>query len=100
MKPGGDARPRTIYLFTQETCTNCPAAKAVIEEALAGTDIPVKVVDLQEMDYDLEFRLLENQMFIASTPSVMLDNSGELKMLYSGEVPTVDGIRKELGVSG
>ena len=51
------------------------------------------------MDPDLEFRLLENQVFIASTPSIILENNGTLKMLYSGAVPTVEDVRRELGVN-
>ncbi|TXT57541.1 MAG: hypothetical protein BAJATHORv1_10243 [Candidatus Thorarchaeota archaeon] len=77
---------------------NCPAAKAVLEEAFAEGEVIVKTVDLQEMDPDLEFRLLEEQVFIASTPSIIMENDGSLKMLYSGTIPTIDGIRKDVGV--
>ncbi|NHJ14417.1 MAG: hypothetical protein EAX95_12130 [Candidatus Thorarchaeota archaeon] len=88
----------TLYLFTQEKCVNCPAAKAVVQEALEGTGIPVKVVDLLDVDEDLDFRMLESQIFIASTPSIVLENEGSLKLLYSGVVPSVEDVRKSLGV--
>ena len=91
--------PPTIYLITQDNCINCPAAKAVVEEALTGSSIRVETVDLQDMDPDLEFRLLENQVFIASTPSIIVEREGALKMLYSGDVPSVEDIRKVLGVT-
>ncbi|MBD3406598.1 MAG: hypothetical protein GF411_10830 [Candidatus Lokiarchaeota archaeon] len=59
----------------------------------------MKTVDLQNMNPDLEFRLLEEQIFIASTPSIILENNGALKLLYAGTIPTVDGIRKDVGVN-
>ncbi|MFQ5833888.1 MAG: thioredoxin family protein [Candidatus Thorarchaeota archaeon] len=94
-----DKRLRTLYLFTQEDCANCPAAKAVVEEALKGTGVSMKTVDLERVDEDLDFRLLENQIFIASTPSIVVENSGSLELLYSGEVPTIEQVRKSLGVN-
>lgn len=100
MMPGeDDKRLRTLYLFTQEDCANCPAAKAVVEEALKGTGVSMKTVDLERVDEDLDFRLLENQIFIASTPSIVVENSGSLELLYSGEVPTIEQVRKSLGVN-
>jgi hypothetical protein len=96
MTPGGQASTPKLYLFTQENCVNCPAAKAVVHEAFDGTDISVETVDLQQMDGDFEFRLLENQIFIASTPTILIEYGGKLKMLHSGDIPTVDGIREEV----
>lgn len=89
----------TLYVITQENCANCPAAKAVVQEAIEDSPIPMKIIDLQEMDPDFEFRLLEHQVFIASTPSIILENNGSLKMLYSGTVPSVEEVRKQLGMS-
>ncbi|MFW9907738.1 MAG: hypothetical protein ACFFEF_04125 [Candidatus Thorarchaeota archaeon] len=89
----------TVYIITQENCANCPAAKAVVEEALLGSQIPLKTIDLKHMDPDLEFRLLENQVFIASTPSIVAENNGGLKMLYSGVIPSVEEIRRQLGMN-
>lgn len=56
----------------------------------------VETVDLQMMDPDFEFKLLEHQVFIASTPSIMIENGGKLRLLYSGDVPSVDAIREEV----
>jgi hypothetical protein len=98
--PGEDkTTDSTLYVFTQEDCANCPAAKLVVEEALVGTGYPMRVVDLKEVDDDLDFRMLENQIFIASTPSIVFENQGSLKLLYSGEVPSVEDVRKSLGVN-
>ncbi|MGD9382051.1 MAG: thioredoxin family protein [Candidatus Thorarchaeota archaeon] len=98
--PGEDkTTDSALYVFTQEDCVNCPAAKLVVEEALVGTGYPMRVVDLTEVDEDLDFRMLESQIFIASTPSIVLENQGSLKLLYSGKVPTVEEVRKSLGVN-
>ncbi|MHA2301151.1 MAG: thioredoxin family protein [Candidatus Thorarchaeota archaeon] len=98
--PGEDKTTDSkLYVFTQEDCANCPAAKLVVEEALVGTGYPMRAVDLTQVDEDLDFRMLENQIFIASTPSIVLENQGSLKLLYSGEVPTVEQVRKSLGVN-
>ena len=95
--PGGLATKPTIYLFTQDNCVNCPAAKAVVNEAFDGSDsVQVKTVDLNQMDPDFEFKLLENQIFIASTPSIILENNGAMKLLYSGQIPDIDDIRREV----
>jgi glutaredoxin len=96
MTPGGQDEAPTIYLFTQDGCVNCPAAKAVIQEAFDGTNVKLETIDLQAMDPDFEFRLLENQVFIASTPSIIIENGGKLRLLHSGDVPTVEQIRKEV----
>ena len=96
MTPGGQDIAPTISLFTQEGCANCPAAKAVIQEAFDGTNVILETVDLQAMDSDFEFKLLEHQVFIASTPSIIIENGGNLRLLYTGEVPTVEQIRREV----
>ncbi len=95
--PGGLATIPTLYLFTQDNCANCPAAKAVVKEAFDGTDnVQVKTIDLQKMDPDFEFVLLEHQIFIASTPSIIVENNGNMKLLYSGQIPDVETIRREV----
>ena len=95
MTPGGQDTPyTTIYLVTQENCINCPAAKDVVREATEGTNIPIEIVDLPSMDPDLEFRLLENQVFIASTPTIVIERGGNLRILSSGKVPSIDGVRE------
>ncbi len=96
MPPGEDVTPFRLYLVTQPQCPRCPAAKAVVEEAIQGTDIPLKIVNLQEMDPDFEFRLLEEQVFIASTPTILIENSGRLRVLTRGVVPSIEKIRKAL----
>jgi hypothetical protein len=95
LKPGGQDIPyTTLYLVTQENCINCPAAKAVVQEALEGIDVPVEIVDLPSMDPDFEFRLLENQVFIASTPTIIIERGGNLRMFSSGKVPSIKGVRE------
>ena len=95
--PGGLATIPTIYLFTQDNCVNCPAAKAVVHEAFNGSDdVQVKTIDLQKLDPDFEFILLEHQIFIASTPSIIVENNGNMKLLYSGQIPDVETIRREV----
>ena len=96
MTPGGQDTTPTIYLFTQDGCANCPAAKAVIQEAFEGTDVKMETIDLQAMDPNFEFKLLEQQLFIASTPSIIVENGGNLRLLNSGDVPTVEQIRREV----
>jgi hypothetical protein len=95
--PGGqDTLYTTIYIVTQESCTNCPAAKAIVQEATEGTNVPVEIVDLPSMDPDFEFRLLENQVFIASTPTIIIERGGNLRMFSSGQVPSIEGVREAL----
>jgi hypothetical protein len=39
---------------------------------------------------------LEHQIFIASTPAIVVENNGKMKMLYSGQVPDIETIRREV----
>ncbi|RDE12745.1 MAG: hypothetical protein C4K48_09660 [Candidatus Thorarchaeota archaeon] len=94
--PGGLALKPTLYLFTQDGCANCPAAKAVVNEAFEGSDVQVRTMDLREMDSDLEYILLEHQIFVASTPAIIVENNGSMKLLYSGKIPDVETIRREV----
>jgi len=48
------------------------------------------------MDPDFEFLLLEHQIFISSTPTIILENKGTMKLLYSGKIPDIDDIRREV----
>jgi hypothetical protein len=69
----------------------------VVDEAFDGSDsVQVKTVDLNKMDPDFEFLLLEHQIFISSTPSIILENKGNMKLLYSGKIPDIDDIRREV----
>ena len=69
----------------------------MINDAFDGTnDIRIETINLLKMDPDFEFKLLEHQVFIASTPSIMIENGGKLRLLYSGEVPSVEAIREEV----
>ncbi len=96
--PGGQTTPHAIlYIITQENCVNCPAAKAIVTEAITETPFSYEEIDLLNMDPDFEFKLLENQIFIASTPSIILDKEGALQLLYSGSIPSVEDIRRVLG---
>jgi hypothetical protein len=100
MSPGGKTTSSNIlYVITQVNCVNCPAAKAVVYEALDGFGVPIEEVDLTQMDPDFEFKLLESQIFIASTPSIIYSSNGSLKLLYNGKIPTVDELRQVLGVA-
>lgn len=96
MPPGDHITHHTLYLVTQPQCPKCPAAKAVVEEAIRGTGVPLELVNLQEMDPELEFRLLEDQVFIASTPTILIENGGKLRVVTRGVVPSIDKIRKAL----
>jgi hypothetical protein len=78
---------------------DCPAAKAVVTEALDGSSIPLDIVDLKSINPDFEYKLLENQVFISSTPSIITENDGSLKLLYSGTVPDIEDFRDKIGVN-
>jgi len=39
---------------------------------------------------------LEHQIFVASTPAIIVENNGSMKLLYSGKIPDVETIRREV----
>lgn len=86
---------KNVYIITQERCPSCPAAKAVVDEAISivGNGVTRKDIDLLQMNDDFEFRLLENQIFISSTPTILFEHDdGRLVQFSSGSVPDVDEI--------
>ena len=68
-----------------------------MNEAFSDTqDVILETINLETMDPDFEFKLLEQQLFITSTPSIIIENGGKLRLLSSGKVLSVDGIREEV----
>ncbi len=85
---------KNLLIFTQKNCPNCPAMKEIVFEVGKKLNIPIKLVDISNnMPEDLEFDLLQNQIYISATPSVILvnedDSMGELvlgEIIYNEEL--------------
>lgn len=87
-----------IYVFTREKCPNCPAAKQVVKEAAADMNINVSIIDADSIDDDLQDELLENQVFVFSTPLVLIKNGeGEIRQFSVSSVPDFEELRTVLG---
>jgi len=77
-----------IYLFTRKECIRCPAAELIVREAVDETRTSLNVVDADNISNRLMLELLENSIFILSTPTVIIrDDNRQLKVFSYGEIP-------------
>ncbi|MEM3088884.1 MAG: conjugal transfer protein TraF, partial [Candidatus Bathyarchaeia archaeon] len=81
-------RVKKLLVFTQMNCPNCPTMKKITLEVGKKLNIPVELVDItNSVPESLEFDLLQNQIYISSTPSVVLVNEdGSIRELVLGEI--------------
>lgn len=87
-----------LILFTREKCPKCPAAKEVVKEIAADMSVDVEAINADNIAEELEYELLENQLFVFSTPTVMIrDDKGKLKKFSTGEIPNPERLRITLG---
>lgn len=79
---------KNLLIFTQKNCPNCPAMKEIAFEVGKKLNIPIKLVDISNnMPEHLEFDLLQNQIYISATPSVILVNEDDsMRELVLGEI--------------
>ena len=84
-----------IYFLKRKECVNCPAVKSMLDEL----NIKYKLIDADNISEDLQFKFLENQIFIYSTPSIVIEDDGKFELFSSGEIPKISKLKKEFGGS-
>ncbi|WXG40776.1 MAG: conjugal transfer protein TraF [Candidatus Freyarchaeum deiterrae] len=91
-------KPKNLLVFTQKNCPNCPAMKEIVFEVGRKLSIPVKLVDISDhLPEQLEFDLLQNQIYISSTPSVILVNEDDsMNELVLGEIVHYDELERRI----
>lgn len=79
---------KNLLVFTQKNCPNCPAMKEIVFEVGKKLEIPIKTIDISDnIPENIELELLLNQIYISSTPSVILVNEdGSMSELVLGEI--------------
>lgn len=89
---------KSLLLFTQKNCPNCPAMKEIVFEVGKKLDIPVKTIDISNsVPENIELDLLLNQIYISSTPSVVLVNEdGSMRELVLGEIVYNDELERRI----
>ncbi len=89
---------KNLLIFTQKNCPNCPAMKEVVFEVGKKLSIPVNLVDISDnLPEQLEFDLLQNQIYISSTPSVILVNEDDsMRELVLGGVIYNEELEKRI----
>jgi len=85
-----------IYLFFREGCPNCPAAEAIIDEIAAETGVKVVKVNADNISVDLEYKLLESQIFVFSTPVVVIEDEKGMVLHSAGTVPKYKMLKKAM----
>ena len=71
-----------LYLFTQPSCANCPAVKAILEEE----GIAFEEIDAREISVDMTMQLLRNGIVIYWTPRIVKEEDGKFKMISLNDV--------------
>jgi len=72
-----------IYLFTQVGCINCPAVKLALEEK----KIDFIEIDINSKKFDsIQFELLDNNIFIMTTPRIVIQENNKLRMVELEEL--------------
>lgn len=87
---------RKLIVFTQENCPNCPVAKKSAEKVCEELNIPLEIIDVKELSEELEFELLKNQIYIASTPTIIAVGEDDMKALVLGEPVTYEELKNML----
>jgi len=85
---------RCVYLFKRKECPNCPAAEAIVDEIAAETGVKVVKVNADNIGINLEYKLLEEQIFVFSTPVVVIENENGMVMHSAGAVPKYKKLKK------
>lgn len=81
---------KEVIIFTLKGCVLCPSAKEMVRSVCESMACTVNEIDLMSISEDLEMRLLEHGIYIASVPSIVLCTGDDLKLVSRGEVPAFD----------
>ncbi len=85
-----------LLVFTQENCPNCPVAKKAAEKVSEEFHIPLEVFDVTKLPEELEFELLQNQIYIASTPAIVAVGEDGMQLLVLGDPVSYEELRNML----
>ncbi|MEM1511296.1 MAG: hypothetical protein QXW47_01465 [Candidatus Jordarchaeales archaeon] len=85
-----------LLVFTQENCPNCPVAKKAAEKVSEELRIPLEIFDVTRLPEELEFELLQNQIYIASTPAIVAIEEGGMRLLVLGDPVSYEDLKNIL----
>lgn len=87
---------KVLLCFKREGCYNCPAVEAIVRELLNDNtcSFSAEFINADDISNDLQFRLLENSLFVFSVPTLILDEDGKMILISSGDVPSIERVRK------
>jgi len=83
-----------VYLFKRKGCSNCPAAEAVVDEIAVETGVKVVKVNADNIGINLEYKLLEEQIFVFATPVVVIEDENGMVLHSAGTVPKYKKLKK------
>jgi len=68
---------KEIILISAEKCPKCEPMKKIVKEVSEDSKIPFKIIKIP-IDNELEVELLENQICVMITPSIILRTEEKL----------------------
>ena len=83
-----------VYVFFRKECPICPAVKAMVDEIAGETGVKVVKVNADNISVNLEYKLLESQIFVFSTPVVVIENEKGMVLHSAGSVPKYKKLEK------
>lgn len=84
---------KQIYLISGRVCPDCRVVEKMLKEIKSEIGISLKAIDVDNMDYEFAFKLLSHQIYVSRTPTMILEEDGDFKILFSG-IPNIDDLRK------
>jgi hypothetical protein len=71
----------------------------MVEEAMQDENCKaiVKLIDADCISESLQYDLLENQLFIFATPTIVVKDEHGMKLISSGVLPNMTALKKAVG---
>ena len=86
---------KRVFLLSGRKCSACRVVEKMLHEIESEIGLPLKNIDVESIDYEFAFKLLSQSIYIGRTPTMLLENDGEFKILFTG-IPDIDDLREML----
>jgi len=63
---------KQIYLISGRICPDCRVVERMIHEIESEIGVSLKAIDVENIDYELAFKLLSHQIYVSRTPTMIL----------------------------
>lgn len=86
---------KQFYLISGRVCPDCKVVEKMLKEIESKIGVSLKIIDVETMNYEFAFKLLSQSIYVGKTPTMIMEDDGEFKILFSG-IPDIDDLREML----